>query len=130
MIVEVLATAEEDLWAGFNFYDQQISGLGDYFLRSLRSDIIGLRLTAGIHSKRGKLFRIKSKHTAGWGAAGSTAVGSPVGASFAGASELHFPHSIYYFLKGNVIYVLMVLDVRQAPSKIHQREKKEQEFFS
>ena len=102
MMVEVLATAEEDLWSGFNFYDQRGASLGNYFLRSLRFDIIGLELTAGIHSKRGKLFRVKSKK---------------------------FPHLIYYVLKENVAYVLMVIDARQAPSKIDQREKKEQEFF-
>lgn len=101
MIVKVMATAEEDLWSGFSFYDQQEPGLGDYFLRALRSDITGLRLTAGIHSKKGKLWRVKSKK---------------------------FPRLIYYVLK-KIAYVLMVIDARQDPSKIHQREKKEEKFL-
>ena len=86
----------------FSFYDQQEPGLGDYFLRALRSDITGLRLTAGIHSKKGKLWRVKSKK---------------------------FPRLIYYVLKENIAYVLMVIDARQDPSKIHQREKKEEKFL-
>ncbi|MCX6958541.1 MAG: type II toxin-antitoxin system RelE/ParE family toxin [Verrucomicrobiae bacterium] len=101
MIVKVMATAEEDLWSGFSFYDQQEPGLGDCFLRALRSDITGLRLTVGIHSKKGKLWRVKSKK---------------------------FPRLIYYVLKENIAYVLMVIDARQDPSKIPQREKKKKNF--
>ncbi len=102
MIVKVMATAEKDLWSGFNFYDQQETGLGDYFLRLLRSDIAGLKLTGGIHSKRGELWRAKSKK---------------------------FPHWIYYVLKENVVYVLMVIDARQDPSKIQECEKRGEKFF-
>lgn len=100
--VEVLVPAEQDLNDGYDFYENQSSGVGDYFLESLRSDILALRLTAGIHRKRSHLFRVKSKK---------------------------FPYWIYYALKKDVAYVLTVLDSRQDPVAIQQREKKEEMFF-
>ena len=41
--------ALEDLNEGFLFYEAQDHGLGDYFTACLRSDLEGLRLTAGVH---------------------------------------------------------------------------------
>ncbi len=34
---------------GYDFYEMQGDGLGDYFLASLKADIEGLRISAGIH---------------------------------------------------------------------------------
>lgn len=42
MRVRILDTARDDLIQGFHFYDQQESGLGDYFLSSLYADIEAL----------------------------------------------------------------------------------------
>ena len=39
MRVRILDTARDDLIQGFHFYEQQESGLGDYFLSSLYADI-------------------------------------------------------------------------------------------
>jgi len=38
-----------DLHDGFDFYEEQEVGLGDYFSSQLRADIDGLKITAGIH---------------------------------------------------------------------------------
>lgn len=102
MRVKVSPSAEKDLNDICGFYEKQSAGIGDYFLATLSSDILALRMTAGIHSKRGNLFRTKSEK---------------------------FPHWIYYVLKENVVYVLMGIDARQNPSKIQQREKREEKFL-
>ena len=52
MNIQILDDAEQDLIDGFNFYDSQEFGLGDYFLDSLFSDIDSLHLYAGIHPVR------------------------------------------------------------------------------
>ena len=49
MRLEILSEAEQDLIAGAKFYEAQRTGLGDYFLNSLYSDIDSLLLYAGIH---------------------------------------------------------------------------------
>jgi hypothetical protein len=49
MRIEILDKAEDDLVAGFHFYEEQETGLGTYFLESLYSDIESLKLYAGIH---------------------------------------------------------------------------------
>ncbi|MBX9743115.1 MAG: hypothetical protein K2W99_06225 [Chthoniobacterales bacterium] len=99
--VEVLALAEQDLYDGYDFYESQRVGLGDYFLKSLRSDILALGIRAGIHRKRLSLFRVKLKK---------------------------FPYWVYYAFKKDVVYVLTVLDTGQDPVTIRQREKKEAMF--
>ena len=49
MRVEILDLAEADLQEGFVFYESQDSGVGDYFLNSVYSEIDSLVLYAGIH---------------------------------------------------------------------------------
>lgn len=44
MKIEILDRAAVDLTDGFYFYEKQQSGLGDYFLNSLYSDIESLQL--------------------------------------------------------------------------------------
>lgn len=51
MRIEILDKAEDDLVAGFEFYETQESGLGMYFLESLYSDIESLKLYGGIHRR-------------------------------------------------------------------------------
>jgi len=50
MKIRILDRAEDDLTEGFDFYEKQEAGIGDYFLNSLASDIDSLRLYAGIGS--------------------------------------------------------------------------------
>jgi hypothetical protein len=49
--VRIGASAERDLLVGFEFYETQAAGLGQYFLDSLFSDIDALALYAGVHPK-------------------------------------------------------------------------------
>ncbi len=50
MKIDILDGAEKDLVEGFEFYECQSEGLGDYFLDSIFSDIESLQLYAGIHA--------------------------------------------------------------------------------
>ncbi len=50
MRVQILDEAERDLLEGARFYENQITGLGHYFLDSLFSDIDSLQIHGGIHS--------------------------------------------------------------------------------
>ena len=61
MRILILPSARDDLSDGFDFYDRQEEGLGDYFLESLFSDIESLRLYAGIHPKRFGYHRLLSE---------------------------------------------------------------------
>ena len=49
MKIRILERAEQDLVAGYYFYESQGQGLGDYFLDTLYSDIDALQLHAGVH---------------------------------------------------------------------------------
>ncbi|MBX9577341.1 MAG: type II toxin-antitoxin system RelE/ParE family toxin [Chthoniobacterales bacterium] len=100
--VEILPSAKKDLLRGFDFYERQESGIGAYFVNKLSAEAQALQFTAGIHSKRGSLFRVKSRK---------------------------FPYWIYYAIVDSVVYVSAVLDARRSPVIIRKREKKEQEFF-
>ncbi|NQU39530.1 MAG: type II toxin-antitoxin system RelE/ParE family toxin [Lentisphaerae bacterium] len=94
MIVRILDEAEQDLIDGFRFYDVQDSGLGDYFLDSLFSDIDSLYLYAGVHSVHFGYNRLLAKR---------------------------FPFAVYYKLEGRTVNVWAVLDCRQDPAKIVAR---------
>lgn len=48
MTVEIIDPAKNDLADGFEFYERQRRGLGDYFLDSLFADIDSLILYAGV----------------------------------------------------------------------------------
>ena len=54
MRIRILAAARQDLDDGFQFYESQEAGLGDYFISSVRADIEGLRISAGIHPLKHK----------------------------------------------------------------------------
>lgn len=49
MRIRILASARRDLDDGYWFYESQEAGLGDYFSSSVKSDIEGLRISAGVH---------------------------------------------------------------------------------
>jgi hypothetical protein len=91
MKLQILASAFNDLADGWDFYERQGEGLGNYFLDSLFSDIDSLALYAGIHRKVFGFHRLLSKR---------------------------FPCGIYYQFNGNRVMVYRVLDLRQNPHKI------------
>lgn len=51
MKIQILDEAEQDLVDGFNFYEVQSPGLGNYFIDSLFSDIYRLSSTLCQHSR-------------------------------------------------------------------------------
>jgi plasmid stabilization system protein ParE len=96
MKVQILDEAEQDLVEGFQFYEAQGKGIGDYFLDSLFSDIDSLQLYAGIHPRFFGYHRILSRR---------------------------FPFAIYYRIAGKVVRVHAVLDCRRNPAWIKGRLK-------
>ncbi len=95
MNVEVLDDAEEDLAAGFVFYEQQQVGLGRYFFRSLWADIDTLRVNGGIHRVMfGKYHRLLSHK---------------------------FPYAVFYRIVGDTAFVHAVIDCRRSPDRIKKR---------
>jgi hypothetical protein len=98
-IKEVIALREvaDDLKEGRVFYERQESGIGDYFLDSLVSDLESLRLYAGIHVKRFGFYRMLSRR---------------------------FPFAVYYELKSDVAIVVAVLDMRRDPAWIRKKLEK------
>ena len=49
MNVRISEDALQDLQEGFWFFEAQQAGLGGHFLTSVRTDIEGLKISAGIH---------------------------------------------------------------------------------
>jgi len=97
--LRVLPSAKQDLRRGYAFYERAEQGIGAYFLDSLSSDLDSLRLFAGIHRRRGELFRFRSRR---------------------------FPYWIYYRIEADKAYVVAVLDARRDPARIAAREQREQ----
>lgn len=90
--VRIGASAERDLLVGFEFYESQAEGLGQYFPDSLFSDIDALALHAGLHARPlAGLYRSLSRR---------------------------FPFAIYYDFDGATAIVLAVLDCRRNPRSI------------
>ncbi len=97
MHLRIAGSAEEDLINGFQFYEHQQAGLGEYFLDSLSADIDALILFAGVHPKPfGRFHRTLAKR---------------------------FPFAIYYDLDGETATVVAVLDCRQDPGAIQKRQR-------
>ncbi len=92
--VSIAPSAEDDLLDGFQFYERQESGVGDYFLLCLASDIESLGIYAGVHARSHHgLYRTASKR---------------------------FPFSIYYQFDGDTAIVAAVLDARRNPHSIQR----------
>jgi plasmid stabilization system protein ParE len=90
MKLRILDSASQDLIDGYHFYEKQQSGLGDYFLDSLFSDIDSLLLYAGIHAVYfGDFHRSLAKR---------------------------FPFGIYYQVIAQEVLIYAVLDCRQNPA--------------
>ena len=92
----VSRAAQEDLLAGFRFYEQQAEGVGEYFLDALFSDIDSLVLYAGIHSQVQGYYRMLAKR---------------------------FPFAIYYKIERRAVRVRRVLDCRRNPTWIRNKLK-------
>jgi len=95
MKIRILDSASQDLIDGYHFYEKQESGLGDYFIDSLFSDIDSLQIYAGIHPIFfGKYYRMLAKR---------------------------FPFAVYYQVTGDEVLVYAVLDCRQNPAWVRQK---------
>ena len=94
MKIEILDLAERDLIDGFNFYEHQSRGLGNYFIDSIFSDIESLHIYAGIHTLHFAYHRLLSKR---------------------------FPFAIYYKVLQDIIRIYAVLDCRRNPAWIRDR---------
>ena len=94
MKVSILPSAMEDLEDGFRFYEQQVTGLGSYFLETLFSDIDSLKLYAGTHQQVFGYYRLLSKR---------------------------FPYAVYYSFVAETVKVNAVLDCRRDPDWILER---------
>jgi hypothetical protein len=80
-----------DIYEASRFYDRQSDGLGDKFVESIFEDLQRLEQLAGIHSRRGRYFRILSQK---------------------------FPYMICYDIQEDEIVVVAVLSCRMRPESI------------
>ncbi|MCF6291731.1 MAG: type II toxin-antitoxin system RelE/ParE family toxin [Desulfobacterales bacterium] len=94
MNIRILDEAQQDLIDGFRFYEKQATGLGDYFLDSLFSDIDSLQIYASIHSRRFGYHRLLAKR---------------------------FPFAVYYRVDKQTVLVNAVLDCRRSPAWVRER---------
>jgi plasmid stabilization system protein ParE len=92
--IEILPEAQEDLIAGFRFYERQAPGLGSYFRESILEDVDSLAIHGGVHAEVFGYHRSLSKR---------------------------FPFAIYYRVEANVVWVRAILDCRRNPSWIRHR---------
>jgi len=97
MKLRLLSLAEDDLLAGYRFYQHQENGIGWYFLETLNSDIESLRLYAGVHPRVFGYYRLLSKR---------------------------FPFAVYYDEHEEEIRVWRVLDCRRDPRWITAQGRK------
>ena len=92
MRISIQPSALADLRRDFQFFESRESGLGDYFLDSLYSDIDSLQLYGGIHSLQFSRFhRMLSKR---------------------------FPYGVYYQVSGTTVLINAILDLRRDPKWI------------
>lgn len=92
----VLKQVKDDLKKGRDFYELNNAGIGDYFIDSIISDIMSLKLYAGIHNKHFGLYRMLSKR---------------------------FPYAIYYDIKNTTAIIVAVLDMRRNSDQIQENIK-------
>ena len=95
MNIRILASARRDLNEGFQFYESQETGLGDYFISSVKADIESLRISAGIHPQKYHDYRRMLCRV--------------------------FPFAVYYTKTGSDVTVYAIVDCRRHPSWIRHR---------
>jgi len=88
MTVVILEDAAEDLESGAQFYESCATGVGDYFIDSILSDLDSLVLFAGVHPIYFGFHRMLSKR---------------------------FPLGIYYEMEDEEVYVYAIMDLRATP---------------
>lgn len=90
--IQISGDAFTDLDDGFCFYENQESGLGDYFSSQLQADIEGLVITGGTHCQPYRhLYRVLSRK---------------------------FPCAIFYEFSGTRVLVVAIVDLRRDPNWI------------
>ena len=89
--IRLLETAKEDLREGYWFYEDQSSGLGDYFLDCMQADVRSLHIYAGVRATADGFFRMLGKR---------------------------FPFAIYYLVDNKTVDVYAILDCRRDPTWI------------
>lgn len=94
MRIEILREAHEDIRDGRRFYEAQEQGVGQYFVRTIYSDIRSLCNFAGIHPRRHGHFMMLVRR---------------------------FPYAVYYDRFGDRVVVVAVLDCRRDPLRIAMR---------
>jgi hypothetical protein len=93
--IEFLDQAKRDLLEGYWFYETQQTGLGEYFLEHIYSDMELLHSFAGIHTKvYGDYHRLLSKR---------------------------FPYAIFYKMADDTAYIHAVVDCRRDPVWISRK---------
>ena len=95
MNIVITESAADDIAEGYLFYEEQTSGLGDYFESSILADMRSLVIYAGIHEIHFCIYfrKIASR----------------------------FPRAIYYTIDGENIEVHAVADTRRNPALIQIR---------
>lgn len=86
--------ANEDLKQSEDFYELQGENLGVYFFDSLIADIESLSFYGGIHVKYFGFHRMLAKR---------------------------FPYAVYYYIEGDLVTVIGVLDLRSKPSTNYKK---------
>jgi hypothetical protein len=92
--IHLLDLGEQDLIAGYEFYQLRQEGLGTYFLSSIYSEIESLAIYAGIHRQAFGYHRMICRR---------------------------FPFAIYYKTNGDNVFVWRVLDLRRDPDWIAEQ---------
>tara|TARA_R110002096_G_scaffold112163_4_gene244463 strand:- start:631 stop:930 length:300 start_codon:yes stop_codon:yes gene_type:complete len=92
--VQISEEALQDLNEGFLFYEAQQSGLGDYFVSSLRSDIERLKIAGGAHRIVYCDYHRLICHT--------------------------FPFAVYYTCESDSVIIWAVIDQRRDPEWIRK----------
>jgi hypothetical protein len=95
MRIIVLRSARRAIADGIQFYEDQESGLGAYFLDSIMADIRSLKIYAGVHQVFDDRYYRMTCRT--------------------------FPCSIYYRIENSDVKVYAVLDDRRDPEWIRSR---------
>lgn len=88
MKVLLLTSAEEDIVAGWRFYDDQEPGIGHYYYEEVMKAVRNLSIQHGLHPNKGPFFRalVPKFHTA-----------------------------IFYTLEPDRVVVRRILDLRRDP---------------
>lgn len=97
MKITIFKSAEEDLEAGWHFYEDQETGVGDYYFETVMKAIRNLRTEHGLHLSKGHFHR---------------------------AFVQKFHCGIYYTVESEHISIRRVLDHRRDPQWIRSELKR------